>query len=762
MLAFRNIAFLTAAATVRSSTESSWRADLDWSAGLESRLSPSASLIDTGFSDFANDCQPEFVDNAYPDRTNHGLVDKPSGLCVSQLFCAYEKCWPRPDASNVTQAQRLLDEDGLFSASYAELSPETRDWLSDSTNPSLNLPSKVLFPAVSSDVVAAIEFAGENGLEISVKNSGHSFMGASTKKDTLHINMNRFEQYASGGIVDCVDGDAGSDGASVVDLAEQPCRLAAARDKPAYIRVGGGENWDKVYRAVDEANSAQGNKYHAVGGAAGTVSPIGWTFQGGLAGTQAGRKFGFGVDQVLQVEMVLPNGQHVKFGPVEWEDASADGFTAPKTTSVGGMCRSNPEEPDESLWEWADCPDEAGIDFDDLWYAVNGGGGGTWGVVTSIYLQLHHFLQPRLYGIDTLSPLASIDFGVSSCAPEIKAAVGVFFEAFRLRWVLAPGTLNVSQAESDACGMGDSSISVLVCYGDEAYGTLVEKWESFANDYYDPTVYGVPLDDAIACPGTREGTWSDVMKYPDGPYTGQVRDAPNPTIPSISGGNTVNVLFPKSWVDENFETLIQYSDGGIYYLAFGSGTASASDQANSLSEAHRQAAYKALVPADLFYSTLFASMYNTTDADSFPSFQGANHVGNTYMGPTRDDWTRACPEDLTQEERGAKCVSIQETVWGTETLERLERIKEAIDPNYMFDCEGCVGNNRVRKDIETNGDMESETPAGSIDTNEDADGQMSSETGSDHHPDSGSFAHGIRAAVLVMSAGAFLANILDR
>ena len=238
----RNIATLMVAAAARSSAEP-WRADLDWAAGLEARLSPSATLLDAGFSDFADDCHPAFVDSAYPDRTNHDLIDKPSGLCVSQLFCAYEKCWPRPDKSNVTQAQRELDEENLFTAAYDDLSPEVQGWLTDPSNPSLNLPSKVLFPAVSSDVVAAIEFAGDHGLEVSVKNSGHSFMGASAKRDTLHVNMNRFERYASGGIVDCGDFDAESDGAGIVDLAEQPCRLAAARNKPAYVRVGGGENW---------------------------------------------------------------------------------------------------------------------------------------------------------------------------------------------------------------------------------------------------------------------------------------------------------------------------------------------------------------------------------------------------------------------------------------------------------------------------------------------------------------------------------------
>ena len=93
------------------------------------------------------------------------------------------------------------------------------------------------------------------------------------------------------------------------------------------------------------------------------------------------------MDQVLQVEMVLPNGYHVKFGPTEWEDASAEGFAVPCTTVVSGVCRSNPNEQDEEKWIWGACPEDFDIDFGDL-FAVRGGGGGTWGVVTSVTLQL--------------------------------------------------------------------------------------------------------------------------------------------------------------------------------------------------------------------------------------------------------------------------------------------------------------------------------------------------------------------------------------
>ena len=32
-------------------------------------------------------------------------------------------------------------------------------------------------------------------------------------------------------------------------------------------------------------------------------------------------------------------------------------------------------------------------------------------------------------------------------------------------------------------------------------------------------------------------------------------------------------------------------------------------------------------------------------------------------------------------------------------LKRLEAIKETIDPNYMFDCFKCIGNNRIKSSV---------------------------------------------------------------
>ena len=61
----------------------------------------------------------------------------------------------------------------------------------------------------------------------------------------------------------------------------------------------------------------------------------------------------------------------------------------PQTTSVEGYCIADDtaDLSDERTWSWVDCSDQ--YDFDDLWFAIRGGGGGNYGVITSIYYQLH-------------------------------------------------------------------------------------------------------------------------------------------------------------------------------------------------------------------------------------------------------------------------------------------------------------------------------------------------------------------------------------
>ena len=68
-----------------------------------------------------------------------------------------------------------------------------------------------------------------------------------------------------------------------------------------------------------------------------------------------------------------------------------------------------------------------------------------------------------------------------------------------------------------------------------------------------------------------------------------------------------------------------------------------------------------------------------------------NHVGGDSFGPLKSDHNKYCPGYLTHAEREEQCVSLQEFTWGTDTLQRLEKIKKAVDPKGIFQCQKCVG-----------------------------------------------------------------------
>ena len=393
---------------------------------------------------------------------------------------------------------------------------------------------------------------------------------------------------------------------------------------------------------------------------------------------------GLGVDQVVQLEMVLPNGAHVKFGPTEWEDASAEGFIVPKTKVVSGVCRSNPDEHDEEKWIWERCPEDFDVDFNDLWFAVRGGGGGTWGVVTSVLLQLHDYLP--------YTPYLFNDPPTEECSP-----ITTQFSEFKAQYMTAPSLLNVTKEHSLACASPNTLIEFF-CYGEE---DVMQAWKRFLDLNN--------LTDKMAClrkvlQENNEGVMQTPKGFAEGTllgdksrFPGQVPDAPAAS--RFADGNTIgSVLVPQSWLDESEENIKTVLENAIFgstpYYAFGGGTVSGSDQASSLSQAHRDAAFTTYFNlADGFYEKIFPKMFDISDKTKFPPIFGSNHAGFLTTGPLKEDWTKPCPVELTFKERGEKCISFQEAIYGTERLARLEAIKKAIDPQFMFNCANCIGNN---------------------------------------------------------------------
>jgi hypothetical protein len=145
---------------------------------------------------------------------------------------------------------------------------------------------------------------------------------------------------------------------------------------------------------------------------------------------------GFGVDQVVQIEMVLPTGKHVKFGPTEWDDSAIDdGYLQPKTITASGVCNRNPED-DEALWVWEEC--EGDIPWNDLWFAVRGGLGGSWGIVLSLTIQLQPWEPTYFLHVPDLRCKENIDY------PDARNPFVIYF-------LLNPSKVNVSETDSKKC-----------------------------------------------------------------------------------------------------------------------------------------------------------------------------------------------------------------------------------------------------------------------------------------------------------------------
>jgi len=82
--------------------------------------------------------------------------------------------------------------------------------------------------------------------------------------------------------------------------------------------------------------------------------------------------------------------------------------------------------------------------------------------------------------------------------------------------------------------------------------------------------------------------------------------------------------------------------------------------------------------------------FRSSEKGGYPADAELNHIAPNVMGPLRHDWTVGCPTNISKEEQATQCVSIEETVWGAETLAKLSDFKGQIDPKGLFDCYLCV------------------------------------------------------------------------
>ncbi|KAJ7651149.1 FAD-binding domain-containing protein [Roridomyces roridus] len=170
------------------------------------------------------------------------------------------------------------------------------------------------------DVQAAYLFAAKTNTPLSIKNTGHDFMGRSHRRGSLGLwthNLDAMTYHPAFTPESC--DDSGSFRA---------------------ITVGAGVTFDQVYKFAHD------NDVLFIGGYSQSVGVSGGWLMGGGHGVLS-PVFGLGVDRVLQIKIVTPDG--------EYRTANA--------------CQ-NP----------------------DLFWALRGGGGGTFGVV----LESTHLVEPNI------------------------------------------------------------------------------------------------------------------------------------------------------------------------------------------------------------------------------------------------------------------------------------------------------------------------------------------------------------------------------
>ncbi len=664
-------------------------------------------------SDWLDQCMRPFAGDEGM-ISNWDLMDQPSGLCMNTASCAYSKC--TGPLYNAT-FPALPSED-----SYDPTVMTDEILLSDE---SLNLPFVVIHPFHVGDIAETLKFANKNHIEISVKSTGHSYTGSSTKKDTIMLNLRKLTSYSgqvkNGSLVECelvfepLDGAFGD-----------ACKLAIARNKPAVIRVGGGEVWNDVLAAVsvewncgnigtdwdedltdDEADALAStcqtpneNKYHIISGAAATVGAAGgWLSSGGLSANQGMRTYGLGIDQVLYLEMVLPDGRHVRFGPSKWDDVP--GYLYPQTREVTGYCNTGDlSADDESLWVWEEC--EEAVDFGALWYAVRGGGGGAYGVTTAVYYQLHEYPG----NIHNVLFLGSDVLFSSLEAEEYDMKFREFLEYtndFYYRFFFKPESVGVSKVASNLCSCPDCSGfygGQFMCFGTGGEVMIAALRRMVGSEKFD-NLFRV---EEFVYESYAHRLITDSAKDSRIPK-GKGRDSPPPVPVSYFPPERGHMSIPLS-VMQSEESLKKMSDilsscfdpscmsGQTYIL--GGNIPFAGDGMDAF-PIHRR--YGTLIgrPYDKeIYEKLLDIFYHAEDGspvtgESFPGALCHNHASFFMDTPQRDDWTKLCDVEWDHRDRHAKCFTFQEATLGVENVRKLESIHAKIDPNRLFQCEECVG-----------------------------------------------------------------------
>ncbi|WAR20982.1 A2478-like protein [Mya arenaria] len=243
----------------------------------------------------------------------HGSVHN----IISQRCCPSDECYP----SQMDMAALNHGMNGhLLLPSYPEYSKQAHMY----NTVEQRYPNLIAVVKNADDIQKAVQFARKYNLHVTVRSSGHDYVGRSTWEGSFLISLSEMD--------------------------EMEIDLSMERSPHGTVKVQTGLQWQEIYKELNAVGRV------VVGGSAHTVTPGGYTLGGGHS--PVSRSLGYAVDNLLEAQVVL-----------------ADGSIATATANRTVIVTS---EGDTMYHENGD-----------LFWALRGGGGGTFGIAVYFVYRLH-------------------------------------------------------------------------------------------------------------------------------------------------------------------------------------------------------------------------------------------------------------------------------------------------------------------------------------------------------------------------------------
>ncbi|KAK4182729.1 hypothetical protein QBC35DRAFT_509406 [Podospora australis] len=431
----------------------------------------------------------------------------------------------------------------------------------------------------------AINFARLTNVRLVVHNTGHDFADKSIGAGSLSIWTHKLK-----------------------DISFLPsytdCR---GRSGPAF-KLGAGVETEEVYKA------AEANNVTVVGGECRTVGIAGGYIAGG-GHSPMSTLAGMGADQVLSMDVILPNGRFVTVNE--------------------------------------DC-------YPDLFWALRGGGGSTYGVVTSVTVRAY----PQI-------PVTTLSFafttGPNVTADTFFAGVGAYFKYFDT--ITQAGAFGYWLVLS--IGPGQYLFSMMPMWG----GNLTTpQFTSLVQPFLDDlTDLGIPFDPVFreypSFYQTYIGTWPNVEAVGGADNHAASRLFPKENFESGPGGKLNETLAAVRYVVEDGAVIIGYN--------IKAATNPFVNQTNAVNPAWRKA-----------LGFFILSVGFPPNAPDSVIAERSEKLTNDWMAR----WRQVSPGAGSYLSEGdINEPDFQQSFYGAEFYPRLKKLKEKYDPTGLFYAHKAVG-----------------------------------------------------------------------